>query len=199
MTIVRLDDRPDWRPFDIPDSTPSVSMVSLRAEKETRALSLFVRFPPGWQRPVTGYYEAAEDVLFLSGELEMDGLTYRAGDYAYIPAGKSRAGSSANGEVIALAKFCGPARWHQGAGDPSETALHLGIDSIEATEPSPLGAGRARVLRAGAAWIVETVDAGAPSPIDCELFSLGERAWTWAGKGEPLPDYSGPCFCRVER
>lgn len=197
MTIVRLDDRPDWQPFDIPDSTPSVSMVALRSDRETRALSLFVRFPLGWRRPVTGYYEAAEDVLFLSGELEMDGLTYRPGDYAYIPAGKSRAGSSAENEVLALAKFCGPARWHQGAGSPEETALHLGIDSIEPGAPSPLGAGPARVLRAGAAWIVEAVEAGVQSPIDCELFSLGERAWAWVAKGDPLPGFAGPCFCRV--
>ena len=50
------------------------------------AFRAFVRFPPGWSRPEAGHYPDPEEFVVLEGELGLNGMTWRAGDYAWIPA-----------------------------------------------------------------------------------------------------------------
>ena len=193
--IVRLSDDLAWQSFTIPDSSSAVAMFQLRAEP-SRAQTLFVRFPAGWKRPVTGYYEAAEDVLFLSGELEMGGKTYRADDYAYIPAGRARAGSYARTEVLALARFEGAARWKQGEDANDEPLVHRKLFPHDQPSASPLGAGTAWPLHRSS-WLIDTPVAGERSPVDAEIFSADERVWAWVPAGEAFPALHGACFCRT--
>lgn len=196
-TLVRLDDA-DWQPFDIPDGTQPVQMAQLRYERDTRALTVFVRFPKGWQRPVTGFYEAAEDVLFLDGTLEMDGIAYAAGDWAYVPAYKARAGSIAHTDVLALARFSAAPRWHIGDGDPIEPSAHRRF--APTGDPISFPLGTAWPMRLGApdsTLLIDAPESGAPSPIDVELFDLDARVWTFVPAGTPLPAMTGPCFCRT--
>lgn len=89
----------------------------LRDDREARSRTLLVRFPAGWARPETGSYEASEEVLILSGTLTMSGRTYEPGEWAFLPPGWLREGTWAkDGEVIALARFDGPPRWHKDRG-----------------------------------------------------------------------------------
>lgn len=194
--IVRLTDELDWQPFEIPDSSEPVAMFPLRYETDTRARTLFVRFPAGWKRPVTGYYESGEDVLFISGELEMGGTTYRPGDYGYIPGGRARAGSYARTEVLALARFEGPARWSRGPDTSEEPLVHRQVVPHNQPSPSPLGAGTAWRLHESS-WLVHAPKPGTLSLVDAELFSIDEMTWAWVPKGEAFPALDGACFCRT--
>ncbi|MCA1831105.1 MAG: hypothetical protein LC663_06295 [Actinobacteria bacterium] len=63
---------------------------------------------------------------------------------------------------------------------------------------SPLGEGRARLLRAGAAesaWLVDELPARAPHT--AELLAIDHRAWAFVVQGEQMPGFEGLTFCRI--
>jgi hypothetical protein len=175
--------------------------VRLRAELETRALTVLVDFPAGWTRAQPGYYEAAEDVVFLDGALEMNGVTYRAGDWAHIPGGRVRRASVARERTIALARFGGGYRWVRGDADTTDDPpLRRALEPIGMDDASPFGHGRARLLRSGspdASWLLDSLEPGTPSAVATELLDLAARAWAWVPAGDPLPAASGLCFART--
>jgi hypothetical protein len=190
----------DWQDFDIPGSNMPARVVTLRVERPSRARVLFVRFPPGFERTVSGWYEAAEELLVIEGGLEMTGETFHAHDWALIPAGEPRRATKALPEMLALARFDGPARWNEGAQAPNPAgAVRARLEPQTLDAASPLGAGHARMLRNGepSSWLLDAPPAGAPSPIDAELFALSSRTWAWVEQGEPLPALEGLCFCRT--
>lgn len=194
-------DRLVWSDFDIPGGSATVRTALLRYEPSTRARTLLVAFPAGWERTACGYYDSAEEMVVLQGTLRMGGACYPAGSWVYVPAGSVRRTTSAESEVRALARFAGPARWVECEpdrdGPPARTAP---LDPNGGAGPSPFPDGRAWLLRAGlpdSAWLIEAVGAGAPAPRDSELLCLESGAWAFVPAGEPLPDFTGPCFCRT--
>ena len=108
----------DWEPFEVPGGSVPVSVSRLHADPETRAVTLVVRFPAGWQRPEAGAYSAAEEVYLLDGSLEMNGTPYGAGTWFRVPAGAVRRHTASPGGAVALARFDGPARWTPERTDP---------------------------------------------------------------------------------
>jgi hypothetical protein len=200
MTESALDAR-SWRSFPIPGSTPDVSLTRLHVE-EDKAFTTLVRFPPGWSRPGTGWYDHIEEVLFLDGAFEMSGQRYETGDYGWFPAGYVRHGSSSEG-ALALAWFSGPNAWSEEPSPVADGAEHGCYRARWHDLPvlaSPLGGGAARLLMRGAdrtSWIVEDVPAGAELSHVVELFALDERTWSRTLPDEPLPAMTGPAFCRV--
>lgn len=195
MSTVRVDDPLDWISFDIPGGSAAVDMHVLRDEPSSRARTLLVRFPKGWERFETGYYESAEELIVLDGALRLCGITYGIGDWGYIPAGHGRYDMSVGEETLVFARFFGPARWvnedvHE------EVPMHRVLPSASFGDASPLGAGKASILRLDEAWLVNAVPAGTPAAEDTELFSLPSRQWTWTQAGEALPDLAAPAFCR---
>jgi len=195
-----------WTEFPIPGGTAPVPIVRLRSDETSRAQTLFVRFPAGWSRPVSGFYEAAEELVVIRGVLHMSGVTYRAGDWGYVPAGSVRSWTEAAEECLVFARFDGPARWREtsesGAPTPMVKTMFgsLHDDAAHTVEPSPLGNRLARRLRRGerdAAWLAESVEAGAPAAVTAELFDLTQAAYAFVVAGDPLPACGGPCFVRT--
>jgi hypothetical protein len=189
-----------WRTFLIPGSTPEVELTYLHVEPD-KAFTTVVRFPPGWSRPGTGWYDHIEEVLFLEGGFEMSGITYAAGDYGWFPAGYSREGSSSPG-ALALAWFSGPNQWNT---DPSPVAAAAARGCVRGAWrdlsplPSPLGAGTGRLLARSAdrtSWVVDRVSDGVVETA-VELFSLPDRVWTRVEAGTRPPTLAGPLFCRI--
>ncbi|NVI92765.1 cupin domain-containing protein [Actinomadura sp. BRA 177] len=101
----------EWHPYTIPGSAPQVELARLRANRETGSFLALVRFPAGWARPGSGHYRCGEEFTVLEGELQVSGVTYRAGDAAWIPAGRERHDSRSDAGAMALAWFSGPAEW----------------------------------------------------------------------------------------
>ena len=189
-----------WRTFPIPGSTPEVELARLHVEPD-KAFTTVVRFPAGWSRPDTGWYDHIEEVLFLEGSFEMSGIVYGPGDYGWFPAGYSREGSSSTG-ALALAWFSGPNQWFTEPSPVAKAAAHGFVRSLWQNLPalpSPLGSGDGRLLVRSSdrtSWVVDEVAAG-EAPTTVELFSLPDRTWARVDAGAQLPDLAGPLFCRV--
>ena len=209
--VVSLEDL-RWRTFPIPGSTPDVDLVRLHVEPD-KAFTTVVRFPAGWSRPGTGWYDHIEEVLFLEGSFEMSGITYGVGDYGWFPAGYSREGSSSTG-ALALAWFSGPNDWFTEPSPVAEAAAHGFVraswQDLPAL-PSPLGSGRGPQAAGGGkasegrllvrssdrtSWVIDGVSSGV-AETTVELFSLADRLWARVEAGATLPDLAGPLFCRV--
>lgn len=70
------------------NSQPGVSGAPLSYDaKGTRAVTVIFRFPANWSMTRPHYVNSDQEFLVLSGELEINGVIYRSGDYAYLPAG----------------------------------------------------------------------------------------------------------------
>ena len=70
------------------NSQPGVSGAPLSYDaKGTRAVTVIFRFPADWTMTRPHYVNSDQEFLVLDGELEINGLRYRSGDYAYLPAG----------------------------------------------------------------------------------------------------------------
>lgn len=80
------------------------------------AFRAFVRFPARWSRPQPGYYAAAEEFLVLEGDLALDGHTWGAGGYAWIPGLVVRRDTRSRAGALVFAWFAAVPRWI--AGDP---------------------------------------------------------------------------------
>jgi hypothetical protein len=198
--VVDLDGELDWVDFEIPEANTPVRLFPL----PSRALTVLVWFPEGWKRDAMGRYSASEEIVFLDGTLEMSRETYSAGDWAYVPAGVTRVGTAARSEVLTVARFDGPARWYSGSpgeGSPNGRSLLRGsLDPTGDAVNSPLGAGRAWLLRRGAgeeAWLLDAPPAGEVASRSAELVALEPRTWASVQAGERFPGLEGLCFCRT--
>lgn len=195
MSIVRLTDDFDWSSFDIPGGSAPVQMHVLHKDPQTRARTLVVLFPRGWERFQTGFYEADEEFIVLEGSLRMCGITYDSGDWGFIPERFGRYDMSVVEPTLVLARFFGPARWvfdevHE------EQPMHRVLSASVFGDASPLGSGTASVLRLDEAWLVNEVPAGVAADSDTELLSLRDHSWSLTPAGQPLPDLAAPAFCR---
>jgi hypothetical protein len=103
----------------MPGANAPVQLARIHTGEEGSFAAL-VRFPPGWSRPASGHYAAAEEFLVLEGDLGFNGVVWRAGSYAFIAAGRVRTGSRSAQGCLALAWFAGAPRWI--AGEPAEPA-----------------------------------------------------------------------------
>lgn len=119
----------DWRETTMPGGSGPVALALLPRQPDN-AFRAYVRFPPGWSRPGPGHYAEAEEFVVLEGELGLNGLTWRAGDYALVPAGCPRRGMHTASGCLVLARFSAAPRWIPGSPNPP-------------AEPAPLIAARA--------------------------------------------------------
>lgn len=177
----------DWAEFPIPGGTAPVPIAQLHSDPSSRAQSLFVRFPAGWSRPVAGYYEAAEELVVISGVLHMSGRIYRPGDWGYVPAGSVRSATDAPEECLVFARFFGPARWREAASNDAPPVLAASLS------------GKSRVLRDSDGSVARygRLRAGAVAAADTEVFDLANAAYAFVAAGSPMPSIDGPCFVRI--
>lgn len=176
-----------WRPTTLPGSSPEVALHRLHLDVATRATVSLVRFPPGWQRPVTGHYDVGEEFVLLAGDLALSGTAYGAGDWAWLPPGIERSASESVSGALALALFTGVPSWSVGpAGHDAAAGLTQHV-------------GPPRVLRPdeGEGW-TEVVAVAPARAGDVTLDVLWPKlaTWTLAAPGESLPAHPGPAVVR---
>ena len=94
----------------IADASPPVSVSRLKVE-DGGAIWILVRFPAGWSRPEAGSYSVDEEFWLLEGDLELSGVTHRAGARVLVEAGSIRSGSRSIAGALAIARFGGRADW----------------------------------------------------------------------------------------
>lgn len=193
---------PAWRVIAIADGDPAVEFARAGGDRTTGAFAALVRFPAGWSRPHVGRYAVDEEVLVLEGELEMSGVAYGIGDYAFFPAGFVRAGSRTPRGALVAAFFSGPADWQRlDDGTPVRAMPRVASGDV-APRASPI-APRARLLRehpAGSTWLVEgPIAERAPVDADVEILSLPTAAWAKVDPRGMIPRVRGPALCRLRR
>jgi hypothetical protein len=173
-----------WRSMTIPDSTPVVGIARLHVDRRTKANVAVVRFPASWSRPAIGHYNSAEQFVVLAGSLEVSGIRYGEGDFAYLPAFADRAESRAPGGCLAVAWFSGPPAWSLG---PAPLAL---------TEP-PMH-GRVGVPPGDAGGGAYSRDRAPVVPIDAttELLWPTSARWCLLPPGGIPPQLPGPVLIR---
>ncbi len=199
-TLVRLRPELAWQDFDVPHGNQPVQTVRLQFNDRTRAITLLVRFPQGWERAQAGSYECAEEFIVLDGTLQMSGAGYRAGDWVYVPEGVQRKSTSAPEGALALARFSGEVRWRQGDGEaPMLRATPL-RDLDTPADESPFG-GKATLLNAAhgvSSWLLDELPLpGSTATFDVELLSTEQHVWGWFPAGSEFPALEGRFFCRT--
>ena len=195
-----------WEDQEVADGAPVTSLVRLPSDVPGRGFTVLVRFPVGWSRPHSGFYESTEEIIVLEGWLQMSGETLAVGDYGWYPAGYLRSDTSCPEGALVLAWFSGPARWHR-ASHPADgfapEDVIIGRAASPVMEPGPLGGGGARLLRHGvhaSSWVVDLVPPiEAPAGSVVELFALDEMSWVSVPAGQHLPPASLRTFCRITR
>jgi hypothetical protein len=194
----------EWGSFSIPASSGPVGLRLLHHDPDG-GLCLLVRFPAGWERPGPGSYDVPEEVLFLAGELEMGGVRYGAGDYAWLPGFGPRGVTRTDCGALAAAWFSGPNRWTEGppARQPDSETVNAAWTSVS-PGPTPLAGVQGRLLRdegARAAWVVEGIPRGTvvpPQVSHVQVLDMATlRSWI-APTGAEIPEVSvGPAWLRV--
>lgn len=100
----------DWISIPIPDSSAKVDAIRLAVGSDGSS-SLLVRFPAGWTREVSGFYECAEEFVVLEGELRLSDFVYVSGDHGWVPARGARGLTHSPIKTYALAHFFGIPKW----------------------------------------------------------------------------------------
>lgn len=197
-TITTPDDA-HWSSFSIPDGEPEIGLCRLGSDHDG-AFTVLVRFPPGWARPVTGWYDAAEEALILDGELTMSGRTHRAGEFARWGVDYTRVGTSTTDGATVLAWFSGLNRWTRG------TTEHTELDAAcrwREVVPVPVAAGELPPVRPLYRADDATVAVWDRPPEDCildvavNLFGLTSRRFAQVPAGVTLPSFDEPTLVRV--
>ena len=109
----------DWREAPMPGGRPV--RTALLPRLPDGGFRAFVRFPAGWQRAEVGYYEVPEEFLIVEGELHLNGRTWKAGGYAWVPAFRRRKDLASPSGCVAFAWFASAPRWNPG--EPAQAAL----------------------------------------------------------------------------
>ncbi len=186
----------------MPGSSIAVRLARL-PRADDAAFRAFVAFPARWARPEPGHYAVAEEFLVLEGDLALNGTTWRAGGYAWIPANRMRSALRSESGALVFAWFASAPHWIPGetadAAPPNDVVFAHWRD---APERALGGTGSGRRLRAGPehdTWIVEGRHAAALAAAGktCEALGLRDRAWRSDAAHEPWEDPSEPLLLRV--
>ena len=194
----------EWQAAPLPGSDAPAQLARLPGAADG-AFRAFVRFPAGWSRPGAGHYPVAEEFFVLEGDLRLNGITWREGGYAWIPANRVRSASRSESGCLAFAWFAAAPRWIPG--EPGQAALSDDVRFAhwrDVPEHTIAGGGHGRQLRAGPehqTWIVQgrQVAQLAASGMRCETLGLSDRAWRPEAGDESPQDPSGTVYARLWR
>lgn len=192
----------EWQSAPMPGSNGAVALARL-PDIGDGAFRAFVRFPACWSRPGAGHYAVAEEFLVLGGDLTLDGHTWQAGGYAWIPARRMRTGSRSVDGCLAFAWFGGPPRWVAGKAATPVNDTDVRFRHWREAPERELGDGQhGRALRTGSehsTWLLEH-----PSPDQwrklgtrCEVLRLPDHHWTWQEPVEATAGFAGPTLVRA--
>ena len=97
----------------MPGASGPVALARLPRQPDG-AFRAYVRFSPGWSRREAGHYAEAEEFLVLEGALSLNGITWRAGDCACVPAYCVRRDMHSASGCLVFARFDAAPRWIAG-------------------------------------------------------------------------------------
>jgi hypothetical protein len=135
-----------WRADDLCGVCPGVETKVLSRDDETGALSLLIRFPPGWSLPA-GALSVDEEFLVLEGGLDIGGTYFGPFGYAHWPAGHDAGSRTCAEGAVVLGFFSAtPRPGPVSVVDPAKLVAHIDGFSVTYTgnfHPEfPAGAGR---------------------------------------------------------
>jgi hypothetical protein len=114
----------DWRTLGPEASRPGADAKPLSYDPETQAVSVILRYLPGWSLPQAHYLDCDEELFVLAGALVINDEEYGVGDYAYLPAGFPRAGMFSPKGADVLTFYEGPHRNVPGMPPPNLFDAH---------------------------------------------------------------------------
>ena len=89
-------------------SRPGARVKPLSDDPDTKACTSILQYPAGWRMDRPHYLACDEEFYVLRGSFSVGGVTYRKGDYAYLPAGMSRPDMMSDEGADVLTFFEGP-------------------------------------------------------------------------------------------
>lgn len=198
MLQPQLLDEVSLQPFDIPDGSAPAHVAYLLSGPFGRDFTLLVSFPDGWNRTVRGYYEAAEEVVVLSGQIDIGDISLGPGDWGFMPAGWVRTSMKITGDTVAVARFFGPARWVPA--DKSITddqARSMTLSESPDNGDTPLGPGvPLQIWDKSSSWTIDSIRYGLTSALGIEVLDIAGKTWTWVPANEEVPAMGDRCFVR---
>lgn len=158
-----------------------ITLLSADAERGTR--TVMVQFPDGWRRDAVGNQPAGEEMVLLSGELEVSGHVATPGTLLVVEPHATRAATRTGNDTRAVV-------WFSGAGGGWADGAHAnpGNASLIATTP-----GAARGSVDGLVGTVEVLEqaAGATFDTDVQVLWPTTRQFVHVPAGQPVPDVAG--------
>lgn len=178
-----------WQPVEIPGTRVAVELWRLHADSASGANVAVVRFPPGWTRPRSGHYMAAEEMVVLQGAVDVAGLR-TAGDYVYLPPRTLRPPSGSETGCVVLAYFSTLPQWMDGppGTPPSGTPVHKRKDlrgTLRTGTPEVPGSFRVMVAMPAEA-----------QPVDRDVYWPESGHWEWLPGGSEPTLLTGPAYVR---
>jgi hypothetical protein len=181
------------RSVPMPDANSGIRSIMLYRDERTRARTLTVEFPPGFSRQEPGRYPAAEELLVLSGELDLAGVHVRAGDWGWLPHGILRRGMSSSSGAVVYAWFSDTPDWERSnedlAGPPARTER---VGGANATARQLRGVGAVGDEPGCSAIVAPGDEVVGPA----ELLDLASYSWTYLKSGERQKAGPAPAFVR---
>lgn len=176
---------------------PGVSGKPLSYDPESKAASTILRYPAEWEMTHEHHLDSDEELFVLSGELIISGITYSAGDYAYLPGGYPRTGMSSPYGADVLTFFEGahinvPGPAPDGFYDASKLVQHIPTRSVawgSATDPKVKAPGVKRLgLRKDAVtgdttWLLDIDETGMTGEVNrLETHPVVEEVFLLSGE-----------------
>ena len=196
--IVDLTSEAEWSDFDMPGGSAPVRLARLRVDEVTKAPTSLVHFPAGWHRDATGHYADAEEFTVLEGTLRMSGRAYAGPHWVYAPGGYRREATHMDGDVLAVARFDGRARWVDDETPNDIETLSRDLSDVEPEGKAPLNNGGGVLLREGEHdqtwWLTAAPDHA--FGVTLEILDPKARVWAWIPAGNQPPAL-GACVCRI--
>ena len=101
-----------WRRIPPGAARPDAEYKFLSRDPDDGACTCLIRYAPGWARQADEYLDTAEEFYVLDGELEVNGLTFKADHYGHIPKYALRHSMSTRGGAVVLTFFDAQPQFH---------------------------------------------------------------------------------------
>ena len=115
----------DLESVSVPSASGPFHVHQLHFDPPTKASAVVVRFPAGWTR-TAGMYTCAEHAVVLDGEVQLDGIRWKAGEGFVVPAFQPRHLTFSPGALV-IAWFSGRPVWQEE--NPASNEIELQIPS----------------------------------------------------------------------
>lgn len=168
-----------WIPLKPAGADQKTRIVSLWADSDRGYRTVLMEFPPRWTRDAVGHQPTQEELLVVSGFVEVSGLTAREGQLLVGIPYATRSATFTPELTRVLAWFTGEAGgWQDGPADPPREMALLDLQVGAVLPPSA-------DLR-GSIQVFDELS-GQSFGVDADLFWPDENEWTHLPAGSRAP------------